>query len=55
MKEIKKDCKFYKNNTASGGCAALKRLYCSLENKPCSFYKKRTENDEQELKETCVK
>ena len=55
MECIRKDCKFHKNDTVDYGCTALKKLYCRLEDKPCSFHKTRTEEDEQEPKKKRVR
>lgn len=41
MREIKRDCQFYKNKDKEKGCTALKRLFCSIEDKPCNFYKQK--------------
>lgn len=35
---IRKDCKFYRNDTVFRGCIALKELVCR--NEKCIFYKK---------------
>lgn len=35
---IRKDCKYYRNNTDSRGCTILKELVCRC--KKCKFYKK---------------
>ena len=42
-KEPQKDCIFCQNSGTS--CRGLKRLYCAIELKPCSFYKSKYEYD----------
>ena len=37
--EVRKDCKFYKNDKV---CTALKELYCKCE--VCNFYKSRKDD-----------
>lgn len=38
---MKKDCKYYRNNTDIRGCRILKKLVCR--NKKCNFYQKKEE------------
>lgn len=38
---MKKDCKYYRNNTDIRGCKILKKLVCR--NKKCNFYQKKEE------------
>ena len=37
------NCRFYRNDSLTSGCVALKALYCRLEEKPCAFYKPKQE------------
>lgn len=47
---IKKDCRFYQNDATMYGCVALNRLYCRIEEKPCSFYKPKSEQKDKKEK-----
>lgn len=43
---MKKDCKYYRNNTDIRGCSILKKLVCR--NKKCNFYHKEEQKNDAE-------
>ena len=47
-KNIKRDCKFYKNNPFFRGCIILKEQICRNSN--CIFYKKRDKDETKNVK-----
>lgn len=44
INEAKTDCKFY--DKFKHHCKVLKELYCTIDEKPCSFYKPKEEGGE---------
>jgi hypothetical protein len=39
------DCKFY--DAEKRQCKGLNKLYCAIDEKPCSFHKKKEDEDDQ--------
>lgn len=49
--EIRYDCDFYDEKKKN--CTALKKLYCSLEKRPCKFYKREEWKNEDNVGRKC--